>query len=62
MRKEAEQNLNNLCQNSNRVFCFLKKMKKEGKDLEGERVLRGRDERLGFIEEDLEEAHRKDHE
>ena len=27
-------------------------MKKEGKDFEGGRCLRGRDERLGFVEED----------
>ena len=35
MRKEAKQEFNNLCQNSNIVFCFLRRMKKEGKDLGG---------------------------
>ena len=49
MRKEAEQELNNLCQNSNSVFCFLKKMKKKGKN-EGERCLREKGGQLGFIE------------
>ena len=44
---EANQELNNLYQNSNSVFYFLRRMKKEGNDVEG-----GRDERLGFIEGD----------
>ena len=52
MRIEANQELNNLYQNSNSVFYFLRRMKKEGKDVEGGRCLRGGDGRLGFIEED----------
>ena len=52
MRNEAEQELDKLCFNVNSVFNFLKRMKKEGKDLEGGRCLRGSDGRLGFIEED----------
>ena len=52
MRMEANQELNNLYQNSNSAFYFLRKMKKEGKDVEGGRCLRGGDGRLGFIEED----------
>ena len=52
MRMEANQELNNLYQNSITVFYFLTRMKKEGKNLEGGRCLRGRDGRLGFIEED----------
>ena len=52
MRMEANQELNNLYQNSNSVFYFLRRMKKEGKDVEGGRCLRGGDRRLGFIEED----------
>ena len=51
MRMKANQEFNNLYQNSNSVFYFLK-MKKEGKDLEGGRCLRGGDGRLGFIEKD----------
>ena len=35
MRKEASQELNNLYHNSNSVFYFLRRMKKEGKDVEG---------------------------
>ena len=51
MRMKANQELNNLYQNSNSVFCFLRKMKKEGKDVEGGRCLRGRNGRLSFIED-----------
>ena len=32
MRKEAKQELNNLYQNFNSVFYFLRRMKKEGKE------------------------------
>ena len=46
---EANQELNNLYQNFNSVFYFLKTMKK---DVEGVGCLRGSDRRLGFIEED----------
>ena len=49
---EANQELNNLYQNSNTVFYSLRKMKKEGKDVEGGRRLKGSDGRWGFIEED----------
>ena len=41
MKMEANQELNNLYQNSNSVFYFLKRMKKERKDVEGGRCLRG---------------------
>ena len=37
MRIEANQELNNLYQNSSIVCYFLRRMKKEGKDLEGGR-------------------------
>ena len=50
MRKEAKQELNDLYQNSNSVFCFLRPTKNERKDLEGRRCLRARDKRLAFIE------------
>ena len=52
MRMKANQELNNLYQNSNSVFYFLRRMKKEGKDVEGGRCLIEGDGRLGFIEED----------
>ena len=63
---EANQEFNNLYQNSNSVFYFLGRIKKEGKDVEGERCLRGGDRRLGFIEEDRAKirkgTHEEDHE
>ena len=49
---EANQELNDLYQNSNSVFCFLSRIKKEKKDVEGGRCFRGRNGRLGYIEED----------
>ena len=51
-RIETNQKLNDLYQNSNSAFYFLRGMKKEGKDVEGGRCLRETDQRLGFIEED----------
>ena len=52
MRMEANQELNNLYHNSNSVFYFLRRMKKDGRDVEGGRCLRGGDGQLSFIEED----------
>ena len=52
MRMKANQELNDLYQNSNSVFYFPRRMKKEGKDVKGGRCLRGGDGRSGFIEED----------
>ena len=46
---EANQELNNLYQNSNSVFCFLRRMKN---DVEGGRCFKENDGQLGFIEED----------
>ena len=49
---EANQELNDLYQNSNSVFYYLRRMQKEGKVVEGGRCLKGRQGRLGFIQED----------
>ena len=49
MRVEADQELNNLYHNPSLVFYFLRRMKKEGENVERARCLRGRDKRLGFI-------------
>ena len=54
MRKDAEQELNDLSQNFNSIFFFLRRMKKEGQNMEGGRCFRGRDGRLDFIEKDRE--------
>ena len=60
MKMEANQELNDLHQNSNSVFYFFRRMKKEGKIVEAGRCLRGR---VGFIEEeDLEGTQRKNFE
>ena len=48
---EANQEWNNLYENSKSGFYFLRRMKKKGKDVEGERCLRERNGRLGFIED-----------
>ena len=37
MRKEAQQKLNDLYENFNNASCFLRRMKKEEKDVEEER-------------------------
>ena len=49
---KASQELNNLYQNFNSVFYFLRRMKKEGKNVEEKRCSRGSDGLLSFIEED----------
>ena len=46
---EANQELNNLYQNSNNTFCFTRIKKEFGKDLERGRWLKGRNGRLRFI-------------
>ena len=52
MRKEAEQELCKLSENPNEVFKFVKSMKKDGRDVEGGRCMRGSDGRLSFSEKD----------
>ena len=52
MRKEAEKELAKLNKKPNNIFTLEKFMKKDGKDIEGERCMRGKDRRLGFSEKD----------
>ena len=59
MRMEANQELNNLYQNSNSVFYFIRRMIKEGNDVKRGRCLRGSDGQLGFIEEDMAKIWKK---
>ena len=47
---EGNQESNDLYQNSDSVYYFLRRMKKEGKDVEGRRCLTGRNGQLDFIE------------
>ena len=51
MRKEAEKELTKLNKKPNNIFT-LKFMKKDGKDIEEGRCIRGKDERLGFSEKE----------
>ena len=51
MRMEANQELNNLYQNCNSVFYFLRRIKKGRKGCERRKVLKKKSRQLGFIEE-----------
>ena len=48
MKEAAEQELRELSEHPNKVFKLVKSMKKNGKDVEGGRCMRGSDERLNF--------------
>ena len=50
MRKEAENELIKLNKKPNNIFTLVKFMKKDGKDIEGGRRMRGKDVKLGFSE------------
>ena len=52
MKEEAVQELKELDKSPNEVFKFVKSMKKDGKDVEGGRCMRGSDGRLSFSEKD----------
>ena len=52
MKKVAEQELRELSEHPNKVFKLVKSMKKDGKDVEGGRYMRGSDSRLNLKEKD----------
>ena len=52
MRKEADKELIKLNKKPNNIFTLVKFMKKDGKDIEGGRCMRGKDGKLGFSEKD----------
>ena len=52
MMEAAERELRELSKHPNKVFKLLKSMKKDGKDVEGRRCMRGCDGRLDFSEKD----------
>ena len=52
MRKEAEKELTKLNEKSNNIFTLVKVIKKDGKDIEGGRCMRGKNGRLGFSKKD----------
>ena len=51
-KKTAERELRELSEHPNKVFKLEKSMKKDGKDVEGGRCMRGSNGRLNFIEKD----------
>ena len=56
MKEAAEQELKELSEHPNKVFKLVKLMKKDGKDVEGGRCMRGSDGRLNFSEKDKGES------
>ena len=52
MKEAAERELRELSEHPNKVFKLVKSMKKDGKDVEGGRCMRGSDGRLNFSEKD----------
>ena len=52
MKEAAEQELRELNEHPNKVFKLVKSMKKDRKDVEGGRCMRGSDGRLNFCEKD----------
>ena len=52
MREEAKKELRDLEESPNRVYGMIKAMRREGKDVEGDRCVRGEDGRLNFSEKD----------
>ena len=65
MKEVAERELRELSEHPNKLFKLVKSMKKDGKDVEGGRCIRGSDGRLNFSEKDrrkVERAHGKNYE
>ena len=52
VKTEAEKEMEELHEKPNKVFKFVKFMKRDGKDVEGEKWIKGRDGRIGFSQED----------
>ena len=56
MKEAAEQELRGLSEDPNKGFKLVKSMKKNGKDVEGGRCMRGSEGRLSFSEKDREKV------
>ena len=52
MKMEAEKEMEELFEKPNKIFKFVKFMKRDGKDVEGGKWIKGRDGRIGFSQED----------
>ena len=51
-KTEAEKEMEELREKPNKIFKFVKFIKRDGKDVEGEKWIKGRDGRIGFSRED----------
>ena len=52
MKTEAEKEMEELREKPNKIFKFVKFMKRDGKDVEGGKWIKGRDGRIGFSQKD----------
>ena len=52
MKTEAEKEMEELREKPNKIFKFVKFMKRDGKDVEGGKRIKGRDGRIGFSQEE----------
>ena len=52
VKAEAEKEMEELCEKPNKIYKFVKFMKQDGEDVEGEKWIKGRDGRIGFSQED----------
>ena len=52
MKEAAELEVRELSEQPNNMFKLVKSMKKDGKNVEGGRCMRGSDDRLNFSEKD----------
>ena len=50
MRKETEKDFKKLNKKPNNIFTLVKFMKKDGKDIQGDKCMREKNKRLGFSE------------
>ena len=52
IKAEAEKEMEELREKPNKIFKFVKLMKRDGKDVEGGKWIKGREGRIGFSQED----------
>ena len=51
MKTEAEREMEEFREKPNKIFKFVKLMKRDGKDVKGGKWIKGRDGRIGFSQE-----------
>ena len=52
MKTKAEKEMEELREKPNKIFKFVKSMKRDEKDVDGRKWIKGRDGRIGFSQED----------